>query len=52
MPALRFRAVDVPPKTELLWGLEQHEIDSILAAVMGDNHTSRATTIRIPDQRQ
>ena len=22
------------------------------ACVMGDNHTSRATTIRIPDQRQ
>jgi len=32
MAALRFRAVDVPPKTELLWGLEQQEIDSILTA--------------------
>jgi len=32
MPAQRFRAVDVPPNTELLWGLEQPEIDSILKA--------------------
>ena len=32
MPAVRFRAVDVPPNTELLRGLEQQEIDSILAA--------------------
>jgi CRP-like cAMP-binding protein len=32
MPAQRFRAVDVPPNTELLWGLEQQEIDSILKA--------------------
>jgi len=32
MPARRFRAVDVPPNTELLWGLEQQEIDSILKA--------------------
>jgi hypothetical protein len=32
MPASRFRAVDVPPNTELLRGLEQQEIDPILAA--------------------
>ena len=32
MLAQRFRAVDVPPNTELLWGLEQQEIDSILKA--------------------
>jgi CRP/FNR family transcriptional regulator, nitrogen oxide reductase regulator len=32
MSALRFRPVDVPPNTKLLWGLKQQEIDSILAA--------------------
>jgi CRP-like cAMP-binding protein len=32
MPVRTFRAVDVPPETGLLWGLEQQQIDSILAA--------------------
>jgi CRP/FNR family transcriptional regulator, nitrogen oxide reductase regulator len=32
MTALEFRAVDAPPNTELLRGLEQQEIDLILAA--------------------
>jgi CRP-like cAMP-binding protein len=32
MPTPRFRAVDIPPNTKLLLGLEQQELDSILAA--------------------
>jgi len=32
MAAFKFRAVDAPPSTELLRGLDQQEIDSILAA--------------------
>ena len=32
MSAFKFRAVDAPPRTELLRGLDQQEIDSILAA--------------------
>jgi CRP/FNR family transcriptional regulator, nitrogen oxide reductase regulator len=31
-PTPRLRAVDLPPNTGLLWGLEQQEIDSLLAA--------------------
>ncbi|MBZ5687720.1 MAG: hypothetical protein LAP86_22125 [Acidobacteriia bacterium] len=30
----------------------EYAIDQFIAWLMGDNHTSRATTIRIPDQRQ
>ena len=45
MPARRFRAVDVPPNTELLRGLEQQEIDSILAAAR-PRHFSAKSVIK------
>lgn len=50
MPARRFRAVDVPPNTELLRGLEQQEIDSILAAAR-PRHFSAKSVIKYQSER-
>lgn len=42
MQALKFRSVNGPPRIELFWGLENHEVDLILTAAKGRRFSSKS----------
>jgi CRP-like cAMP-binding protein len=49
MAAVEFRAVDAPPNTKLLCGLDRSEIDSVLAAARPSRHRAASVMTRQND---